>query len=136
MVSLWCVNTVGLFLPHTNDLLQQFLLAAALSHEKSSRATNMTYTQMLFALGADKLIFDHAPGVLSIIGSSLILGSAIVVALQKDSGKNAQDSTERTGGRNDEEAQRGLLVGAGDEVENGEDYDRIPLREVQVRALR
>lgn len=96
----------------------------------------MTYTQMLFALGADKLIFDHAPGVLSIIGSSLILGSAIVVALQKDSGKKNQDTAEHTGRHNDEEAQRGLLGGASDEVESGEDHDRIPLREVQVRALR
>lgn len=93
----------------------------------------MTYTQMLFALGADKLIFDHAPGVLSIIGSSLILGSAIVVALQKDSGKKSQDVRE---GQNDEEAQRGLLGGASDGLESGEDHDRIPLREVQVRALR
>lgn len=89
----------------------------------------MTYTQMLFALGADKLIFDHAPGILSIIGSSLILGSAIVVALQKDAGE-AKGATVPQ----DEEAQRGLL--GGDEVEVGEDHDRIPLREVQIRALR
>lgn len=45
----------------------------------------MSYTQMLFALTFDKLVFNHTPGLLSIAGSSLILGSAIVVALQKQS---------------------------------------------------
>ncbi|CAK3866681.1 related to DUF6 domain [Lecanosticta acicola] len=112
--------------------VMQFLLAAGLSHEKSSRATNMTYTQMLFALGADKLIFDHAPSILSIIGSTLILGSAIIVALQKGSGptREATEGSRRTA---DEEAQRGLL---GEDVEVGEDHDRTPLQDVSVRALR
>jgi len=63
--------------------IMQFLLAAGLQAEKSSRATNMTYFAMIFALVFDKLIFDTVPGLLSIAGSSLIMGSAIYVALQK-----------------------------------------------------
>lgn len=47
----------------------------------------MVYTQMLFALTFDKLVWGTTPGVLSIIGSSLILGSAIYVALHRESGK-------------------------------------------------
>ncbi|KAF2759693.1 hypothetical protein EJ05DRAFT_430906, partial [Pseudovirgaria hyperparasitica] len=62
----------------------QFLLAAGLQAEKSSRATNMVYTQMLFALGFDKLIFGTSPTGMSIVGSSLILGSAIYVAVHKE----------------------------------------------------
>jgi hypothetical protein len=47
----------------------------------------MVYTQMLFALGFDKLVFGTTPGALSIIGSSLILGSAIYVAMQEEKDK-------------------------------------------------
>ncbi|KAF2101083.1 hypothetical protein NA57DRAFT_24049, partial [Rhizodiscina lignyota] len=63
--------------------VMQFLLAAGLQYEKSSRATNMVYTQMLFALAFDKMFFGTTPGLLSIAGSSLILGSAIYVAVHK-----------------------------------------------------
>ncbi|KAF2666400.1 hypothetical protein BT63DRAFT_377242 [Microthyrium microscopicum] len=63
--------------------IMQYLLAAGLAVEKSSRATNMIYTQMLFALGFDKLIFGTNPALLSMVGSSLILSSAIYVAIQK-----------------------------------------------------
>lgn len=65
----------------------QFLLSAGLQLEKSSRATNMVYTQMLFALIFDKLVFGTDPSVLSLVGSSLILGSAIYVAMQKETMK-------------------------------------------------
>lgn len=63
----------------------QFLLSAGLQIEKSSRATNMVYTQMLFALLFDKAVFGTDPSVLSLVGSSLILGSAVYVAVQKES---------------------------------------------------
>ncbi|EME84515.1 uncharacterized protein MYCFIDRAFT_135610 [Pseudocercospora fijiensis CIRAD86] len=109
--------------------IMQFLLAAGLSYEKSSRATNMTYTQMLFALTFDKLVFGHTPGVLSIIGSSLILGSAIVVAMQRVSG----EKNERAGGHRalgDEESQQGLL-GSTSYRTIGEDHDRLPVQEAR-----
>ena len=73
---------------------------------------------MLFALGADRFVFGHSPGLLSIVGSSLILGSAIVVALQKNvagGGKTGGNDGVRNGGgegRGDEESQIGLLNGA------------------------
>jgi hypothetical protein len=74
----------------SNNGVQQFLLAAGLQQEKSSRATNMVYTQMLFALTFDKVIFGTTPTFLSILGSSLILGSAIYVAMHKVPGATAQ----------------------------------------------
>lgn len=61
----------------------QFLLTSGLQQEKSSRATNMVYTQMLFALGFDKLVFGVTPAPVSLVGSSLIMGSVIFVAVQK-----------------------------------------------------
>lgn len=47
----------------------------------------MIYTQMLFALVLDKLVWGTTPGMLSIVGSSLILGSAVCVAIRKESQK-------------------------------------------------
>nr|POE85488.1 putative membrane protein [Quercus suber] len=104
-----------LFALGTCGFIMQFFLAAGLSYEKSSRATNITYTQMLFALGVDKLIFGHTPGTISIIGSSLILGAAIVVAMQQSSVSKARP------GSDDLESRRGLTDSVGDElpVENG-----------------
>ena len=64
--------------------IMQILLTAGLAHEKSSRATNMIYTQILFALAFDKLIFDTTPGSWSIVGSSLVLGSALYIAVHKE----------------------------------------------------
>lgn len=114
---------------------QQFLLAAGLAYEKSSRATNMTYTQMLFALGFDKLIFGHTPGVMSILGSSLILGSAIIVAIQQDPSRGSKEGNEESGLQNDEESRTGLMSSWRD-AEIGEDHERLPVQEVQMRALR
>ena len=114
---------------------QQFLLAAGLSYEKSSRATNMTYTQMLFALSFDKLIFGHSPNWMSIVGSSLILGPAIFVAVQKND-SSTKEGTE--GGRTlaDEESQHGLMHDMDDRGVEREDGGPMPIQEVQMRTLR
>lgn len=115
--------------------VMQFLLTAGLQYEKSSRATNMVYTQMLFALAFDKVVFDTSPGVLSIIGSSLILGSALYVAVHNNDKKKQGHRAGEIG--NDEEV--GLM--APDEDGSAEDITdgRGPLRgvqEVQLRTLR
>ena len=70
----------------------QFLLSAGLQHEKSSRATNMVYTQMVFALIFDKLVFGTNPALLSVLGSTMILGSVIYVAMEKAHMKQRQDA--------------------------------------------
>jgi hypothetical protein len=66
----------------------------------------MAYTSMLFALGFDRFIFGQTPGVWSIIGSTLILGSAIYMALQKDKGGNRRRTRQRWGGRTNERSRR------------------------------
>lgn len=86
-----------------NNCSKQFLLAAGLQYEKSSRATNMVYTQMLFALAFDKLVWGTTPGTLSIIGSSLILGSAIYVAMHKEDSNRDEDGERGNGLNRDEE---------------------------------
>ena len=122
--------------------LMQFLLTAGLQYEKGSRATNMVYTQMLFALAFDKVVFNTTPGLWGVAGSSLILGSALYVALLDNTGGKKKASQGRGEGRGDEEV---ALVGEeADDVDDDADNDAHttgtgPLRgvqEVQLRTIR
>ena len=109
----------------TCGFIMQFMLTAGLAYEKSSRATNMVYTQMLFALAFDKLVWNTTPGLLSILGSSLILSSALYVAVRNN---KAKEQAERGG--SDEEA---TLMH--DEPRSGRESLR-GVQEVQLRTLR
>jgi len=144
IVALLAIPSIGFRLPATFrqwlyliflgvcGFVMQFLLTAGLQYEKGSRATNMVYTQILFALAFDKLFWDTTPGWLSIIGSSLILGSALYIAVLNNKGKGQGGRD----GRGDEEV--GLMVAGGDGDE-GVMEGRGPLRgvhEVQLRTLR
>lgn len=91
---------------------QQYCLTAGLSYAPplppghstrpsgyGSRATSMVYTQMLFALFYDKVIWNSFPSLLSWAGSGLILGSAIYIAVVRDSNttKGSNDELGSTG---------------------------------------
>jgi hypothetical protein len=65
----------------------------------------MVYMQMLFALTFDKLVWGTTPGKLSIIGSSLILGSAIYVAMHREDPKRSAVRE-----RADHEEEQGLMM--------------------------
>ena len=99
----------------------------------------MTYTQMLFALTFDKLIFGHSPDLMSIAGSTLILGSAVYVATMVASGKTSRKEQPEGGAAqgDDVESGQGLLSGTMD-VRSSEDHDRLPepIEAVQMRTLR
>jgi hypothetical protein len=96
----------------------------------------MVYTLMLFALGFDKVIWGTSPGAVSIMGSSLILGSAIYVAVQKEVGK--KNATAASGSA---EEGRGMLAGGEHEEDDEEDEYRgrgelRGVQEVQLREIR
>jgi drug/metabolite transporter (DMT)-like permease len=61
--------------------------SADLKAGSQTRATSMVYTQMLFALAGDKLVFGVTPGTMSWIGSALVLSGAVWVAAARDQGK-------------------------------------------------
>ena len=86
----------------------------------------MTYTQMLFALAFDNFFFGHSPGWMSIFGSTLILGPAIFVAMQKNA-EEPKESNESSATARDEEAQRGLMDEEEEDVLDV-DGDRIPVQ--------
>jgi hypothetical protein len=87
----------------------------------------MVYVQMLFALSFDKLIWGTTPGTLSIIGSSLILGSAIYVAMHKEDPGKVARLRERIDRQEDQGLMELDLATAQDSVGQG-----IPLSSVRV----
>lgn len=111
--------------------VMQILLTAGLAYERSSRATNMVYTQMLFALAFDKLVFDTTPGTISILGSSLILGSALYIAVQQDPAK-----TSKRNERVDDDAEVGLVANDVDATMNDGREPMRGVQEVQLRTMR
>lgn len=132
----------------------QFLLTAGLRYEKSSRATNMVYSQMLFALFFDKVVFGTTPNAWSVVGSGFILGAAVWVAVQKEAAKEkdgaARDEERGEGDGTEEEV--GLVRGRGregadeelDDEDGGQTVrsgdrdegggDALPLMEMRTRA--
>jgi drug/metabolite transporter (DMT)-like permease len=130
-------STLGFVLPNgprqwflilflgTCGFVMQYLLTKGLAvggRGNSLRATNMLYTNMLFALALDKIVFGQSPGWWSLAGSGLILGSAIFVAVKKgqgESGARERDEEARTGGGGEEEM--AMLGAEGDAMEEEEE---------------
>ncbi|KAF2100329.1 hypothetical protein NA57DRAFT_27902, partial [Rhizodiscina lignyota] len=61
--------------------LMQFVFAAGLQHESSTRVTCMVYTQMVFAIAADLMVFGTGLNLMSVAGSALILVSSVYIAV-------------------------------------------------------
>ncbi|KAF2796781.1 hypothetical protein K505DRAFT_415506 [Melanomma pulvis-pyrius CBS 109.77] len=61
----------------------QFLLTAGLQLDKSSKATSMLYTQILFALAFDWAIWGVLPGGWSLFGGAIVICSTLWSTLQK-----------------------------------------------------
>ncbi|KAE9377820.1 hypothetical protein N431DRAFT_434981 [Stipitochalara longipes BDJ] len=113
----------------TCGFVMQYLLTKGLvvgGRGNGVRATNMIYTNMLFALALDKVVFGQSPGWWSLGGSGLILGSAVFVAVKKG---QAGETSARGRGRDEEaggvggEEEMAMLSGEvefGDEVEGEE----------------
>jgi drug/metabolite transporter (DMT)-like permease len=112
----------------TCGFIMQYLLTKGLAiggRGNGARATNMLYTNMLFALALDKVVFGLSPGWWSLGGSGLILGSAVFVAVKKGQAGEmnvrgrARDEEASEGGE-EEMAMLGGEVDFGDEGEGEE----------------
>ncbi|KAI4729470.1 hypothetical protein E4T49_02567 [Aureobasidium sp. EXF-10728] len=64
----------------------QFLLTAGLQLDRTSKATSMLYTGILFALAFDWAIWGVFPGVWSCVGGAVVIASTLWSALQKSRG--------------------------------------------------
>ncbi|KAG9198824.1 hypothetical protein G6514_009374 [Epicoccum nigrum] len=67
--------------------LLQFLLTEGLQREKGGRATNLMYSQLVLALGIERVLWGTTPPLESFGGAALIIGAAVWVTLQKNGGK-------------------------------------------------
>jgi drug/metabolite transporter (DMT)-like permease len=92
----------------------QFLLTAGLQMDKSSKATSMLYTQILFALLFDWTIWGVLPGTWSFVGGAIVIASTLWSALQ--SPQKPSKEVSRTNVVDEESA----LLG-GENIEGGAD---------------
>ncbi|KAJ2903884.1 hypothetical protein MKZ38_009170 [Zalerion maritima] len=67
----------------TCGFIMQFLLTSGLRMDKTNKATMAMYTQMVFAVGFDRWVFGTVMDWTTVIGCTLIIGSAIWVTLAK-----------------------------------------------------
>lgn len=65
----------------------QFMLTAGLQADKTSRATNMMYSEVVFTLILDWLIWGVVPGWVTWIGGLLVCGSTVFVAVTNENSK-------------------------------------------------
>jgi len=102
-----------------------------------SKATSMLYTNMLFALIFDRVIWGVSPSTISWAGSALILASTMWVALKNDTPSSTGNTRELGESAKNEEEGRGLIQG--NDAGEGSASQRQELRgwtEVELRALR
>lgn len=71
--------TMGIF-----GFVLQFLLTKGLQLDKSPKATSMLYSQIIFALLFDWLIWGMLPGGWSLVGGAIVIASTLWSALQKN----------------------------------------------------
>ncbi|KAF2010804.1 hypothetical protein BU24DRAFT_427004 [Aaosphaeria arxii CBS 175.79] len=110
--------------------LTQFLLTSSLAiggRSNGARATNMVYTNVLFALVLDKLVFGLNPGWWSLAGSGLILGSVIAVAVQKQQGEEMKTSGREGIVQDGDAIEIAVLRGRGRGGEFGTDVEEAPM---------
>lgn len=78
-VRQWCLLLSMGFL----GFALQFLLTAGLQLDRSSRATSMMYSQLIFALMYDFVIWGMLPGMWTLIGGAIVTASTLWAALQR-----------------------------------------------------
>ncbi|KAI1311135.1 hypothetical protein F5Y03DRAFT_322269 [Xylaria venustula] len=73
-------------------LAVQVLITMGLTVERSNRATAMTYTQMLFAAGFDRVVWGTTMGWMSLTGCAMIITGAVWVAVGREGAKKGAES--------------------------------------------
>lgn len=101
--------------------LMQFSLTAGIQRVKAGRAAAATYTQILWAVMWERLIWHKSPDLLSLLGGGLIIGSAITVSLIKYK-QNAPDTKDIQDARNE-----GIVILDHAEDDNAEIHNRSSL---------
>ncbi|KAK7984075.1 hypothetical protein PG990_012791 [Apiospora arundinis] len=101
--------------------LLQFLLTEGLQREKAGRATNLIYTQLVFALILERIVWGTTPSGWSLIGAALIIGAALWVMLQKNHGPNPTVEVAKQQSGSQAVDEESSLLGRSTEDHNGTD---------------
>jgi drug/metabolite transporter (DMT)-like permease len=101
-ISLAMLSLIGVF-----GFIAQTLMTMGYQIEAAGRASMGVYTQMIFGVILERLVFGTVPGPLSILGTCLILGSGLYVTMTK--------ATEGNGASADGK----IALPEGEDVENG-----------------
>jgi len=96
------LSLIGVF-----GFIAQTLMTMGYQIEAAGRASMGVYTQMIFGVILERLVFGTVPGPLSILGTCLILGSGLYVTMTK--------ATEGNGASTDGK----IALPEGEDVENG-----------------
>ncbi|GJE91689.1 DMT family transporter [Phanerochaete sordida] len=95
-----------------NGFFAQVLMTMGLQRQAVGRSTMAVYIQVVYAIIFDQVFFHAAPSLLSILGTLIIVLSAVYVALTKE--ESAKSSTESP---EDVALQEGLLAREADDDE-------------------
>ncbi|KAF9467668.1 hypothetical protein BDZ94DRAFT_974962 [Collybia nuda] len=103
--------------------IAQVFLAMGLQRETAGRGSMAAYTQIIFAAIIERIFFNTVPSILSVIGTAIIISSALYVAVTKEQPKNGETNTLRLRTIREDELEEGLL----ERIRNEEDLDGLPL---------
>lgn len=81
-----------------SGFFMQFSLTAGVQRVKASRASLMAYSGMIFAVVWDVSIWHHFPGMLSLLGITLIIGNAIIILKFKPQKEDSEKQSQQTTG--------------------------------------
>lgn len=68
----------------THTRRQEFLLSLGISGDRSSAATIMIYSQVLWALAIDRIVWNVKMNIWTFVGIGGVVGSLILVSLAKE----------------------------------------------------
>ncbi|KAF8634724.1 hypothetical protein AX15_000740 [Amanita polypyramis BW_CC] len=100
-----------LFLVGVFGFCAQTLMTMGYQLENIGHSSMGVYTGIIFALILGRIIFGTVPSILSLLGTVLILGSAIYVAVMKNSGTEGAEGKNKiiTASEGEEDVEIGLL---------------------------
>ncbi|KAF8147806.1 hypothetical protein K438DRAFT_1867345 [Mycena galopus ATCC 62051] len=103
----------------------QILLTMGFQREKVGRASMALYTQIIFASVLEPIFFQTVPTFLSLLGASIIVSSAIYVALTKNADASKTEQVDEINRLDDISLEEGLLQNfkAGCDLDHGDELE-------------
>ncbi|KAI0822122.1 drug/metabolite transporter [Trametes gibbosa] len=93
----------------------QMTMTTGLQRETAGRGTIAIYVQVIFAMLFERIFFHTVPPPLSLLGTAIILSSAVYVALSKNKAANEGDDIRLT---NDLNLEQGLLANEEESIDS------------------